>query len=206
MIYASALQGWASTDYTERRPDMSALFEADPDARAAAGGRRPDLPLQLQISTLDYNSYVGRIGIGRIRRGVVRPGETVALRYGDEDRGTAKIAQVLTFTGLQRSPVEEASAGDIVAITGIEDGQHRAHRLRSGARRGPAADQRRRADARDELPGEHLAARAAARASSSPAARSASACTASCRATWRCAWRTPRSRTSCASPGAASCT
>src|SRR6478736_3978864 len=120
VIYASALQGWASTDYTERRPDMSALFEAilthvPPPAAQA------DLPLQLQVSTLDYNSYVGRIGIGRIRRGVVRPGETVALRYGQEDRGTAKIAQVLAFTGLQRSPVEEASAGDIVAVTGIED-------------------------------------------------------------------------------------
>jgi GTP-binding protein len=119
VIYASALQGWASTDHTERRPDMSALFEAiltyvPPPAAQA------DMPLQLQISTLDYNSYVGRIGIGRIRRGVVRAGETVALRYGTEDRGEAKIAQVLTFTGLQRSPVEEASAGDIVAVTGIE--------------------------------------------------------------------------------------
>jgi len=72
VIYASALQGWASTDYTERRPDMSALFEAilthvPPPAAQA------DRPLQLQISTLDYNSYVGRIGIGRIRRGIVRP-------------------------------------------------------------------------------------------------------------------------------------
>jgi len=119
VIYASALQGWASTDHTERRPDMSALFEAiltyvPPPAAQA------DMPLQLQISTLDYNSYVGRIGIGRIRRGVVRPGEMVALRYGEEDRGEAKIAQVLAFTGLQRSPVEEASAGDIVAVTGIE--------------------------------------------------------------------------------------
>jgi len=120
VIYASALQGWASTDYTERRPDMSALFEAiltyvPPPAADA------ELPLQLQISTLDYNSYVGRIGIGRIRCGVVRPGENVALRYGEEDRGTARIAQVLTFTGLERQPVEEAGAGDIVAITGIED-------------------------------------------------------------------------------------
>src|SRR5580658_8693553 len=120
VIYASALQGWDSTDYTERRPDMSALFEAiltyvPPPAAQA------DLPLQLQISTLDYNSYVGRIGIGRIRRGVVRPGETVALRYGAEDRGRARIAQVLTFTGLERRPVEEALAGDIVAVTGIED-------------------------------------------------------------------------------------
>ncbi len=120
VIYASALQGWASTDMTRREPDMSALFEAilqhvpAPPADAAA-------PLQLQISTLDYNSYVGRIGIGRIRRGTLRPGRNVALRYGDEERGVAKIAQVLTFTGLQRSPVEEASAGDIVAITGIED-------------------------------------------------------------------------------------
>jgi GTP-binding protein len=119
VIYASALQGWASTDYTERRPDMSALFEAilthvPPPAAQA------DLPLQLQISTLDYNSYVGRIGIGRIRRGVVRPGESVALRFGDQDHGLARIGQVLTFTGLERNPVAEASAGDIVAVTGIE--------------------------------------------------------------------------------------
>jgi GTP-binding protein len=120
VIYASALQGWASTDYTERRPDMSALFEAiltyvPPPAAQA------DMPLQLQISTLDYSSYVGRIGIGRIRRGVVRPGEDVVLRFGDEDRGPARIGQVLAFTGLERRPVSEALAGDIVAITGIPD-------------------------------------------------------------------------------------
>jgi GTP-binding protein len=120
VIYASALQGWASTDFTERRPDMSALFEAVlayvPPPAADAGK-----PLQLQISTLDYNSYVGRIGIGRIRGGSVKSGQNVVLRFGDEDRGPAKIQQVLTFTGLQRTPTEEASAGDIVAITGIED-------------------------------------------------------------------------------------
>ena len=120
VIYASALQGWAGTDHLERRPDMSALFEAilkhvPPPAADS------ELPLQLQISTLDYNSYVGRIGIGRIRRGSVRPGQPVVLRHGDEDRGPAKIGQVLTFTGLERRPVEEATAGDIVAITGIED-------------------------------------------------------------------------------------
>jgi len=120
VIYASALQGWASTDYTERRPDMSALFEAvlkhvpPPDAQV-------DAPLQLQISTLDYNSYVGRIGIGRIRKGTVRTGMNVTLRYGEENKGNAKIQQVLTFKGLERTNVESASAGDIVAITGIED-------------------------------------------------------------------------------------
>ncbi len=120
VIYASALQGWAGTDHLERRPDMSALFEAvlkhvPPPAADSA------LPLQLQISTLAYNSYVGRIGIGRIRRGSIRPGQTVVLRHGDDDRGPGKVGQVLTFTGLERRPVESASAGDIVAITGIED-------------------------------------------------------------------------------------
>jgi GTP-binding protein len=120
VIYASALQGWSSTDYTERRPDMNALFEAilahvpPPQTEIA-------LPLQLQISTLAYNSYVGRIGIGRIRRGSVRPGQVVSLFFGTEDKGTAKIGQVLTYKGLERVSVNEAFAGDIVAITGVED-------------------------------------------------------------------------------------
>jgi GTP-binding protein len=120
VIYASALQGWASTDFTERRPDMSALFEA---VLAHVPPPAADVTklLQLQISTLDYNSYVGRIGIGRIRSGSIKPNQNVVLRYGDEDRGTAKIAQVLTFTGLQRTQTDEALAGDIVAITGIDD-------------------------------------------------------------------------------------
>jgi GTP-binding protein len=119
VIYASALQGWAGTDYTERRQDMSALFEAILQY-VPAPPSDSEAPLQLQISTLDYNSYVGRIGIGRIRRGTLRAGQNVALRHGDEDRGVAKIGQVLTFTGLERKPVDEATAGDIVAITGIE--------------------------------------------------------------------------------------
>ena len=120
VIYSSALQGWSSTDYTERRPDMSALFEAilahvpPPQTEIAS-------PLQLQISTLAHNSYVGRIGIGRIRRGSVRPGQIVRLFFGTEDKGTAKIGQVLTYKGLEREPVDEAFAGDIVAITGVEE-------------------------------------------------------------------------------------
>jgi GTP-binding protein len=120
VIYASALQGWSSTDYTERRPDMGTLFEAIlayvPPPQAEIGA-----PLQLQISTLDYSSYVGRIGIGRIRRGSVRPGQNVRLLFGTEERGLAKIGQVLTYRGLERESVDEASAGDIVAITGIEN-------------------------------------------------------------------------------------
>jgi GTP-binding protein len=120
VIYASALQGWASLDATEQQPDMSALFEAVlkyvPEPKTDAEG-----PLQMQISTLAYNSYVGRIGIGRIRRGTVKAGMNVVLRYGDEDKGTGKIAQVLAFQGLEREAVESASAGDIVAITGLPE-------------------------------------------------------------------------------------
>jgi GTP-binding protein len=120
VVYASALQGWASLDRTERSRDMTALFEAvlqyvpAPPSDVTA-------PLQLQISTLDYNSYVGRIGIGRVRRGTIRTGQVVALRNGDENRGESKIVQVLTFQGLERRPVQEAFAGDIVAITGVDE-------------------------------------------------------------------------------------
>jgi GTP-binding protein len=120
VIYASALQGWASLDATQQQPDMTALFEAVlkyvPEPKTDATG-----PLQLQISTLDYSSYVGRIGIGRIRRGTVRSGQNVVLRQGAEDRGPGKIAQVLAFKGLERGPVDSAGAGDIVAITGIDE-------------------------------------------------------------------------------------
>ncbi|MGC8521527.1 MAG: translational GTPase TypA [Steroidobacteraceae bacterium] len=120
VIYASALQGRAGTDHAAPGEDMSALFEAIL-AHVPQPAADEALPLQLQISTLDYNSYVGRIGIGRIRRGVIRPGQSVALRYGAQERGVARIGQVLTFTGLERQAVEEAFAGDIVAVTGIEE-------------------------------------------------------------------------------------
>jgi GTP-binding protein len=120
VIYASALQGWASLDATTQQPDMAPLFEAVlkyvPEPKADAEG-----PLQMQIATLDYNSYVGRIGIGRIRRGTVKAGMTVAMREGDQDRGTGKIAQVLAFKGLSRDSVDSAGAGDIVAITGLPE-------------------------------------------------------------------------------------
>ena len=120
VIYASALQGWASTDHLSQQPDMAQLFEAilkyTPAPEQDAEG-----PLQLQVSQLDYNSYVGRIGIGRVHRGTVKVGQNIVMRYGAEDKGTGKIAQVLTFTGLERHSVDSASAGDIVAITGLPD-------------------------------------------------------------------------------------
>jgi GTP-binding protein len=120
VIYASALEGWASTDHTRREPDMRALYEAILH-HVPAPRSEPDAPLQFQISTLDYNSYVGRIGIGRIRRGTIKAGQTIQLWNGSEDHGTAKVQQVLTFKGLSRESVDSAIAGDIVAVTGIED-------------------------------------------------------------------------------------
>ncbi len=120
VIYASALEGWASTDHTRREPDMRALYEAILH-HVPQPVSEPDAPLQFQISTLDYNSYVGRIGIGRIRRGTIKAGQQIQLWNGDKDLGGAKIQQVLTFKGLARESVPEAVAGDIVAVTGIED-------------------------------------------------------------------------------------
>ena len=99
---------------------MKALFDTV-IAHVPTPPADPDAPLQLQVSTLDYNSYVGRIGIGRVRRGTIKAGMNVVLRNGDEDKGPGRIVQVLTFRGLERTAVPEASAGDIVAVTGIED-------------------------------------------------------------------------------------
>src|SRR3954447_17988107 len=79
-----------------------------------------ELPLQLQIAALDYSSYVGRIAIGRIRRGTLRPGQQVMVMHGEVQQ-PAKIAQVLGFQGLERVPFDNAEAGDIVAVTGIDD-------------------------------------------------------------------------------------
>jgi GTP-binding protein len=121
VVYASALNGWATLDHKNPGTDMRALFEAvlkyvpvrDDDTSA---------PLQLQICSLDYSSYVGKIGIGRVARGTIRPLQDVIIQDGPE--GTpkkAKINQVLTFKGLDRQVVDQALAGDIVLINGIED-------------------------------------------------------------------------------------
>ncbi|MBK9609326.1 MAG: translational GTPase TypA [Burkholderiales bacterium] len=119
VVYASALNGYASLDPTAREGTLKPLFDTilsyvpPPDVDV-------DMPLQLQIAALDYSSYVGRIAIGRIRRGKLRPGQQVTVIHGDQQH-TAKIAQVLGFQGLERVPFDAAEAGDIVAITGIED-------------------------------------------------------------------------------------
>ena len=119
IVYASGLAGYATLDAAQPGTDMKPLFDAIIEHVPAPEVDR-DQPLQLQICSLDYSSYIGQIGIGRIRRGSIAPNQEVVVLYGEENRGRAKVSQVLTFKGLERSPAQSAEAGDIVMISGIE--------------------------------------------------------------------------------------
>ena len=125
VVYASGLNGWASL--TEGEPgqawgtDMAPLFETIVQHVPVHRGD-PSAPLQLQISSLDYSSYVGRIGVGRINAGTIRPGMEVLVCEGpDGPRRKGRINQVQTFQGLERVLADSAGPGDIVLINGIED-------------------------------------------------------------------------------------
>jgi GTP-binding protein len=119
VVYASALNGYAMLEADKPGTDMTPLYEAilkhvpQPDIDAEG-------PLQLQVCSLDYSTYIGQLGIGRIRRGRIRPNQEVVVMYGDENRGKAKVSQILTFQGLERSAAEMAEAGDIVLVSGID--------------------------------------------------------------------------------------
>ncbi|MBW8066486.1 translational GTPase TypA [Ferrovum sp.] len=121
VVYASALQGYATLDPQQPGTDLRPLFEAVlkyvPERVGDAEG-----PLQLQIVSLDYSSFVGRIGIGRVHRGRIRTGQEVAILRGpDSPLKRGRVNQILGFKGLERVPFETAEAGDIVLVTGIED-------------------------------------------------------------------------------------
>jgi GTP-binding protein len=120
IVYASALNGYATTDLVVPGTDMQPLFQAIVDHVPAHVGD-VDAPLQLQICSLDYSSYVGRIGIGRVNRGRIRTGQNVTVLNGDKPPLNAKVNQVLVFEGLERVVTDEAQSGDIVLINGIED-------------------------------------------------------------------------------------
>ncbi|MEQ1778564.1 MAG: translational GTPase TypA, partial [Nitrosomonas sp.] len=120
VVYASALNGFATLDTAKPSTDMRPLFDTIVKHVPAPEGN-PDEPLQLQISALDYSSFVGRIGIGRIRRGKLRPGQEVMVLTGDNTPKKAKVNQVLGFQGLERIQMKEALAGDIVLINGVEE-------------------------------------------------------------------------------------
>ena len=120
VIYASALEGYASTSADVRSGDMTPLFDTiidhvpPPDVDA-------DGPLQLQVSSLDYDTYVGVLGIGRIRRGTVAANAPVSVVAPDGSSRRARVLELYGFHGLQRQKVPSASAGDIVVFSGIED-------------------------------------------------------------------------------------
>ncbi|MFK8027766.1 MAG: translational GTPase TypA [Gammaproteobacteria bacterium] len=119
VVYASGINGYAGLDASVREGDMTPLLTS-----IIENVKAPDVdsegPFQMQVSTLDYNNYVGVIGIGRIKRGEIKSNTPVAIvdREGNQRKG--KILQILGFHGLERIEVESASAGDIVAITGID--------------------------------------------------------------------------------------
>ncbi len=119
VIYASALQGWASETSETSQTTMDALFKAIV-THAPEPPVNPEGTFQMRISALDYSPYVGVIGIGRIQRGKVSRNEAVSVATPDGQVRRGRILQILGFHGLERVEVESACAGDIVAITGIE--------------------------------------------------------------------------------------
>ncbi len=120
VVYASALNGFATLDMSKPSDNMRALFETILSHVEPPKGDS-EAPLQLQISALDYSTYTGRLGVGRVTNGRIKPGQVVAVMREDEQIAQGRINQVLGFKGLERVPVEEAEAGDIVIISGIEE-------------------------------------------------------------------------------------
>ncbi len=119
VVYASGLQGFASTDFEAREGDMTPLFEMIVDKAPA-----PEVDLegsfQMQVSSLDYNSYVGVIGIGRISRGRVKSNSAVTIIDRHARQRNGRVLQLFDFFGLERVETAEAQAGDIIAFTGID--------------------------------------------------------------------------------------
>ncbi len=121
IVYASGLNGFAKLELEDESLDMRPLLDTILSHVESPKGS-PDEPLQLQISALDYSTYTGRIGVGKVARGRIKPGQQVVVMVGpDSQPKAAKINQVLGFQGLERVLVDEAQAGDIILINGIED-------------------------------------------------------------------------------------
>lgn len=120
VVYASALNGFATLDLKKPSDTMRPLFETIlAHVKPPVGDA--DAPLQMQISALDYSSYTGRLGVGRVLNGRIKPGQVIAVMREEDQVAQGRINQVLGFQGLERVPVEEAQAGDIVIISGIEE-------------------------------------------------------------------------------------
>ena len=119
VVYASALNGIAGLDENEMSDDMSPLMDLILD-KVSSPEVNDEGPLQMQISALDYNSYVGVIGIGRITRGKIKSNEQVVVVDTNSSERKGKVLQVMGYNGLERVEVPEAQAGDIICITGID--------------------------------------------------------------------------------------
>ena len=119
VVYASALQGIAGLEIDAMHNDMTPMLDLIID-KVPAPEVDVDGPLQMQISALDYSSYVGVIGVGRITRGVIKRNMPVAIANGDEKTRNGKILNVMTYHGLDRVDAEQAEAGEIICITGID--------------------------------------------------------------------------------------
>jgi GTP-binding protein len=120
VVYASALNGWASLEVGKVGTDMRPLFDAVLKHVPEPVGDR-DAGLQLQISAVDYSTFLGRIAVGRIRRGTIKKAQEVAIMAGDKFVRKAKIGLIHTFQGLEKIETDTASVGEIVSVTGIED-------------------------------------------------------------------------------------
>ncbi|GAA4407592.1 GTP-binding protein [Advenella faeciporci] len=121
VIYASGLSGFAGLTDDVREGDMRPLFDAILKHVPQRNDDK-DAPLQMQIISLDYNSYVGKIGVGRVNRGRIRAGQEVVVKFGEDGASSkGRVNQVLKFQGLERVQVDSAEAGDIVLINGIDE-------------------------------------------------------------------------------------
>ena len=120
IIYASGINGYAMLHEHDEAKDMKVLFEAILQYTPPPSGSI-DAPLQLQISQLDYSTYTGRLGIGRILNGRIRPNQDVVIMHHDHIVAQGKINQVLGFQGLDRVPLDQAESGNIVIVSGLED-------------------------------------------------------------------------------------
>ncbi|WP_206486518.1 translational GTPase TypA [Thalassotalea sp. G2M2-11] len=118
VVYASAINGWASLEEGEVGSDMTPLFQTIVD-QVPKPDADPDGAFQMQISQLDYSSYVGVIGVGRVTRGTVKPNQQVTVQGSRGKIHNGKVGKVFGYLGLDRHEVEQAEAGDIIAITGL---------------------------------------------------------------------------------------